>query len=368
MTRYSSDAYRQLFPEGQRPRGGLLLPEDNEDHYRAEPHFFEWWYFDMAFTDGSWLVAVLHSASYAIGDHCPTVDLRYYPPEGSAVVAMGRFSRRDYEAARGRFRLRIGDSWAAAEDELYRLHLRQGPLEAELAFYPQLPGWRVGSGHLFADSSSGEYFNWVVPVPIARVKGTLRVRGDSRVVEGVGYHDHNWGNIYLPNAFRGWIWGRVWGVKHTLVFGDLAPQGDALRITPLLLGCDGKVWEVPDGFRLRQEDATKDARTGTVELHRLFLETEIDSDVSLSLALLRPMETTPLAALRSCLLPWRRLAERLFYLTQQVPVFGQVIGALVGKGMYHRWPAQGVLRIADEEIGVQGLVEKMDLGSGGQSS
>jgi hypothetical protein len=134
------------------------------------------------------------------------------------------------------------------------------------------------------------------------------------------------------------------------------------------LGCEGTAWEVSDGFRLRREDATKDARTGTVELHRLFLETEIDSDVSLSLALLGPMETTPLAALRSWLVPWRRLAEPLFYLTQQLPVFGQVIGALVGRGIYHRWPAQGVLRIADEEIDVQGLVEKMDLESGGQSS
>ena len=369
MSRYSSDAYRQLFPQGQRAGGRPPLPEDNGDHYLAEPHFFEWWYFDVAFTDGSWLAAVLHSASYAMGDHRPTVDLHYYPPGCSPVVAMGRFARRDYDAARDGFQVRIGESWATEENDVYRLHLCQGELEAELAFHPQLPGWRVGSGHLFADSSSGKYFNWVVPVPIAHVKGTLRVHGKSRVVEGVGYHDHNWGNIYLRNAFRGWIWGRVWGGKYTLVFGDLAPQGDAPRVTPLFLGCDGRVWEVPDGFRLRQESAMRDARTGTVELRRLFLDTNRKgSDVSLSLALLRPIETAQISALRLWLVPWRRLAEPLYYLTQQVPVFGQVLGATLGTGSYQRWPARGVLRLADEETEVQGLVEKMDLGSGRESS
>lgn len=366
MSRYSSDVYRQLFPQGQRPQGGPLLPKDNEDHYRAEPHFFEWWYFDVAFTDGSWLVAILHSALYNRGNHRPTVYLHYYPHRGSPVVATGCFSRSEYEAARGHFRVRIGESWVVEENEVYRLHMHQGPLEAELAFYPQLPSWKVGSGHLFADSSRGQYFNWVVPVPIARVKGTLKVRGKSREVVGVGYHDHNWGNIYLRNAFRGWIWGRVWGKKCTLVFGDMAPQGDAPRVKPFLLGCNGKVWEIPDGFRLRREDVTRDASTGAVELRRLFLETEGGSDVSLSLGLLRPMETTRLASLRPWLVPWRRLAEPLFYRTQQVPMLGKVMGALIGTGFYHRWLAQGILRIADEEIEVQGLVEKMELESGGE--
>jgi hypothetical protein len=366
MSRYSFGAYKQLFPQGQRPQGGPLLPEDNEDHYRAEPHFFEWWYFDVAFTDGSWLVAILHSASYNRGNHRPTVDLRYYPHGGSPVVAIGSFSRREFEVARGRFRMRIGESWVVAENEVYCLHVHQGPLEGDLTFYPLLPSWKVGSGHLFADSSRGQYFNWVMPVPIARVKGTLKARGASREVAGVGYHDHNWGNIYLRNAFRGWIWGRVWGRKCTLIFGNLTPQRDAPRVTPILLGCNGKVWEMPDGFRLRWEDITRDARTGAVELRRLFLENEGGPDVSLSLDLLRPMEATRFAALRPWLVPWRRLAEFLFYRAQQVPVLGQVMGALIGTGFYHRWPAHGILRIADEKIEVQGVVEKMELGSGGE--
>ena len=73
------------------------------------------------------------------------------------------------------------------------------------------------------------------------------------------------------------------------------------------------------------------------------------------------METAQIAALRSWLVPWRRLVEPLFYLTQQMPMIGQVVGALVGKGLYYRWSARGILRIDNKEIEVHGLVEKMEL-------
>ncbi|HIE39217.1 MAG TPA: hypothetical protein EYH30_08915 [Anaerolineales bacterium] len=356
MSRYSPDAYRQLFPP-YRAGGGPLRPGENGDHYRAEPHFFEWWYFDVAFPDGGWLVAIFHSAPFNVGDHRPTLDLRYYSPDGSPIVAIGRFARREYQAERDPFRVRVGPSWAAEEGEVYRLHLRQGPLAADLTFLPQLSGWRVGSGHLFAEPATGHHFDWVVPVPHARVEGWLEVGGEGRPVAGVGYHDHNWGNLYLPTAFRGWRWGRVWGGVWTLVFGDLTGRGDAARVTPLLLGGEGQVRELPEGFRLRD--------TGPGSDH-LILEAAGGTDLSLSLALAGPMEVTRFAALRLWLVPWRRQAESLFYLAQPVPGLGRVVGAFLGTGTYRRWPARGALRIAAEEVQVQGVVEEMAFGSGGR--
>jgi len=364
MNHCQVEAHRKPFPQDQWSVGGGLHSEDNEDHYREERHFFEWWYFDIAFNDGSWLVAVLHSALYCMGNHRPAIDLRYYPTKGPPVEVFRSFSRSEYETTLGRFKIRIDKSWAASEKGIFRLHLYQGPLEAKLTFHPKLSGVKVGGGHLFADSFKKKYFNWVVPVPKAFVEGTLRVHGETRLVEGVGYHDHNWGNIYLPNAFRGWVWGRVWGGKHTLVFGDLIPQDGTPNVTPLLLGCDGKVRVISDGFQLRWDDITTDTIIDTNELCKLFLEDKGNQDISLSLTLKKPMETAKIAALYSWLVPLRRLVEPLFYLTQKIPMLGQLIGLFVGKGLYYRYQAQGVLRIADEVTEVQGLVEKMVLKSG----
>ncbi|MCP4367439.1 MAG: hypothetical protein GY797_04885 [Deltaproteobacteria bacterium] len=361
MNHYPLDAYRQLFPQYQQSDNRSLLPEDNRNHYCTEPNFFEWWYFDMAFSDGSWCVAVLHSALYCLGDHKPTVDLRYYPAEGAPVVATGRFSRNDCEVACDHFRVRIGESMAFAKNGGYRLHVKQGALEAEFSFAPLIEGVKLGSGHLFADSSRRTYFNWVVPVPLAKVKGSLRVNGDIHMVEGVGYHDHNWGNIYLRNAFQSWIWGRVWGEKEALVFGELIASKEMTRVTPLFFGSNGKVCSVPEGFRLRTEGSIEAPRIGTSGFQQLFLEAEGASNISLSLSLQKPMETGQIAALRSWLVPWRRLVEPVFYLSQQIPLLGRVIGTLVGRGFYSRSPAYGTLHRNNETIEVQGLVEKMDL-------
>ena len=321
---------------------------ENADHYRAEPHFFEWWYFDVALPDGGWLVAIFHSALFNVGDHRPTLDLRYYPPDGAPVVAVGRFPRREYEADRDRFRVRVGESWAAEENGGYHLHLSQGSLAAELTFSPRLPGWRVGTGRLFADPVSGRFFNWVVPAPCARVEGWLRVGGERRPVEGVGYHDHNWGNFYLPTAFQSWYWGRVWGGKWTLVFGDLVPPGGSPRVTPFLIGCNGQLWEMRQGFLLRNGSS-----------HLALEATGSGTGPALSLSLGRPMEAVRFAALRSWLVPWRRWAEPLFYLSQPIPGLGRALGGLLGQGSYRRWSVQGSLRIAGGTVGVRGVVERM---------
>ena len=258
MNRCQDEEHKNPFLKDQWLGGVRLRSEDNEDHYCGEPQFFEWWYFDIAFSDGSWLVAVLHSALYCMGDHRPAIDLRYYPTKGPPVAVSRSFPRSEYEATIGSFKIRIDKTVAYSEKGIFHLQVYQEPLEAELTFHPKLPGVKLRDGYLFCDSVNKKYFNWVVPVPRAFVEGTLRVHGENRSVEGRGYHDHNWGNIYLRNAFQGWLWGRVWGGIHTLVFGDMIPQGGTPNVAPVLLGCEGKVWERSDAFRLRCDDITTD--------------------------------------------------------------------------------------------------------------
>lgn len=346
VRRYSSDAYRRLFSPGV--RGQEVPPGADEGHYFPDRHFFEWWYFDVALSDGGWLVAVLHSALFNVGDHRPTVDVRYYPPGALPIIAIGRFTRREYQAERGRFR--VGTSWAAEEGGVYRLHLRQGPLMADLTFCPELPGWKVGTGHLFADIPGGRYFDWVVPIPRARVEGWLELEGASHPVMGVGYHDHNWGNVYLPAVFQGWRWGRVWGGRWTLVFGDLSAPGGALHVTPLLIGYDGQVGEMPQGFHLR--DAEPESR-------RLTLEAAGEQGIFLSLFLQEPMDSVVFPIVRPPLVPWRRPVEAFFFLSQPVPLLGRLARALVGRGRYHRQPVQGTLNVRGERVEVQGVMEEM---------
>lgn len=350
MSPYPIAAYRQLFPDGGEEMTPFDPAEDG-DHYQPEPNFFEWWYFDAAFEDGSYLVAVLHSSLYNAIDHKPTLDLRYHPPSGPPVVVIGRFDRTAYRAAPDHCWVKIGDCLAVDEGNRYRLSLRQESLAAELLFWPQLPGWKAGTGHLFADSASGHHFDWVVPLPRARVEGTLTVLGQRRAVVGLGYHDHNWGNLYLPAAFSRWTWGRVLAGDWTLIFGDVVGRGASPpHVTPFMLARNDEIILATDRIRISGEDLAREPRTGAGYFRRLHLTTVEEPAVELTLTARRAIEALDFAAPRlslACHRHLRRAAENAFYLAQGKPVTGWLAAWLLGKGSYLRWEADYYLYLPD---------------------
>jgi len=349
VSRYPITAYRQLFPDGE--SFAPFDPAEDGDHYRPKLNFFEWWYFDAAFEDGSYLVAILHSSLYNAVDHKPTLDLRYYSSDGPPIVAVGRFDRAAYRATSDRCRVQIGDCLAVDEGDHYRLNLRQAPLTAELVFWPQLPGWRAGTGHLFADSASGHHFDWVVPLPRARIEGVLTVGDRRRAVVGVGYHDHNWGNLYLPAAFSRWTWGRVLAGDWTLIFGDVVGRGmGPHHVTPFMLARGDEIVLTTDRIRVCGEEPAQERRTGANYFRRLRLTTLDGPAVKLTLTARQTIEALDFAMPHLPLARRRRLrgaAEIAFYLAQSRPIIGRLVGRLLGKGSYLRWEADFRLDLPD---------------------
>lgn len=352
--RYPPSAYRQVFPGGEEAAWAPLEPAEDGDHYRPEPNFIEWWYFDAAFEDGSYLVAILHSNLFTIYEDLPTVDLRYYPADGPSVVAIGHFDRASYSAASDRCQVKIGDCLAVDEGDRYRLSLRQGPLAAELTFWPQLPGWKAGNAHLFADPASGRYFNWVVPMPRAQVEGTVTVAGERRAVVGVGYHDHNWSNVYLSDVFSRWTWGRVLAGDWTLIFFDLVGRGTPPpRTTPLMLARGDEILLATDRITIRGEQPLREPHTGAGYFRRLHVTTEEGPAVALTLTARRAMEALDFAALRWPLAshPYlRKAADTLFYLTRGKPIVDRLAACLLGKGSYLRWEVDYRFEVPDYAV------------------
>jgi hypothetical protein len=357
VKRYSREAYQQLFLPDEEMAGRVLMAGENGRHDSANRDYFEWWYFDMAFADGSWLVVVFYAALFNVGDRRPTLDVRYYPPQGERTMAIERFTSQDIDVDPDPFRVRLGQSWVIEEENAYHLHVQVGALAADLMLRPELPGWRVGSGRLFADVARDAYFHWVIPMPRARVEGRLTLNGNTHPVVGVGYHDHNWGNVYLPNVFRGWTWGRLWGDEWALVLGDMLGRFDAPRTTAILVGRNGVLREVSSGLTLREEASTQNGKTPS---QCLMVESAVE-DLRVSLAM-HKLETIKIAALRPGLVPLRRVAEPAFYLSQRAPLLGSVMGAFVGAGVYHRWSVQGRLCIEGEQVELNGVVERLGLG------
>jgi hypothetical protein len=74
-------------------------------------------------------------------------------------------------------------------------------------------------------------FGYVVPVVRGHMTGRARIGGKTIELDGIGYHDHNWGH------FRDAVWD--WGVVHltndvTILYGRFASSARELAHQPLL--------------------------------------------------------------------------------------------------------------------------------------
>jgi predicted secreted hydrolase len=353
MQKYSSSSYHRLYDESfgdlWSPEVGLSPGEDG-DHYSPARDFFEWWYFDAAFDNGYRLVAILHSSLYNAVDHKPTLDLRVTPPGGASVTAIGRFSRREYRSAADHCDVRIGGCRASQEAPgRYRLQLKQGPLEADLHFQAAAPGWRPGNGCLFFDRETGHYFKWVVPLPLAAVSGTLRVGGEQMQVQGRGYHDHNWGNFVLADAFDHWYWGRFQASRPeencALIFGDVHGRGPAPQVVrPFLLVAGGEILPGNPSLTVELEQDRLEPLTGVRYPTRLNLRAEAEAyTAALTLQTGRMLEALDFASSRFRRRLPRQLSETAFYLVYDKPFLGEAARRMLGKASYLRLEAQAQL-------------------------
>jgi predicted secreted hydrolase len=347
-TRYPAASYRRLYDPSAgpiwSPEAGLL-PDEDGDHYRPERDFFEWWYFDAALDNGYRLVVILHSSLYNAVDHKPTVDIRLTPPGGESRLSIGRYSRAEYRAAADRCDVHIAGCHAVAQDAgRYTLSLRQGEIAAELTYESRLPGWRPGTGYLFFDEATGHFFKWVVPLPRAQVTGTLELDGQTMTVEGVGYHDHNWGNFVLADAFSHWYWGRLFddSGSNAVVFGDVVGRGpEPVHVRPFLLIVDGEILPGEPEVAVQAASSIAEPATGVRCPQRLELwavTRRCRSGVSLQAG--RVMEALDFASPRFRQKWSRQAAEIAFYLLLDKPILGQLARRLLGKGSYLRLQAQ----------------------------
>lgn len=99
------------------------------------------------------------------------------------------------------------------EGSIDRLHVwhETDTYAADLVFKRTAPSWRPGSGRASFGKSGKRFYEFSLPMPMAKVEGTLRIGSRWFTVVGTGYIDHSRTNIYShEQALR---WQRFRGVQ-----------------------------------------------------------------------------------------------------------------------------------------------------------
>jgi predicted secreted hydrolase len=183
-------------------REGLTdTPQPWEDGLRADtgPGNFEWWYFDAHLDDGSTAVVVFMTKPLLQRRDplTPALQITITRPDGTRLTQPATFAPAEFQAGKDRCDVRIGQNHIQGDLHSYDLHAQAGELKADLRFIGSVPPWRPGAGKTFYSEDRSRYFAWLPAIPYGTVEGTLVYDGAAHAVQGVCYHDHNWGNVDL---------------------------------------------------------------------------------------------------------------------------------------------------------------------------
>jgi hypothetical protein len=193
-----------------------LTAADDGLHKPGGPLPYEWWYFDATFDNGYSVVVIAWPMNYSKPwrRQC-TVQLSIYTPDGRTHKHYIFPPRKLFSASRESCDVRIGDSFLRGGYPRYEISMEAEGDRVDLVFESEVPGWKPGKGANLVPFPMMKTMGWLVPVPRAKVRGTLTVAGKDVEVSGHGYHDHNWGETPIFHVVDNWHWGHI-------VSGDLA--------------------------------------------------------------------------------------------------------------------------------------------------
>ena len=234
--------------------------KDDALHFYPGEKYYEWWYLDAQFDNGYSCVITFHYRLLFMTPHIPAVQLHIYTPEGKQHMGFKAFDPKDISASEEFCDVKMGSNYVRQEGGVYHVYARTRRAGMDLTFKNILPGWKSSNKGLYQKNDNIQ--GWVVPVPRGEVEGTLYIGETEEVkVKGNrGYHDHNWGNTNIDEAFSGWYWGRLYDDKYTLIYGWCFPRDNSDGIASnLYLARGNQPLLGTANFTLKQENMETDA-------------------------------------------------------------------------------------------------------------
>jgi hypothetical protein len=184
-----------------------------EDGARTDdsPGTYEWWYFDAHLADGAKLVVSFMNKD-DIADPkkplAPLLRLNLDLPDGRHFEKIVQYAPGEWSAAKDHADVRLGENRFTGDLHTYRIQATAEEISVDAILTGQVPPWRPSTGYMLFGAHRSLEFAWLPSVPQGAVTVTYTVDGEQHETTGVGYHDHNWGNVGLMKVVHDWYWAR----------------------------------------------------------------------------------------------------------------------------------------------------------------
>src|SRR3984893_12175856 len=171
---------------------------------------YEWWYFDAHLADGAKLVVTFMNKDIAEPQKAlsPLLRLNLDLPDGRRTVRLVHYPSGEWSAGKDHADVRMGGNRFTGDLHRYRIQATAEEISVDITLTGEVPPWRPSTGYMLFGADRSLEFAWLPSVPQGAVTVTYSAGDERHETTGVGYHDHNWGNVGLMKVVHDWYWAR----------------------------------------------------------------------------------------------------------------------------------------------------------------
>lgn len=228
---------------------------------------YEWWYFDAHLDNGAKLVVVFMTKDLAAPRKplSPMIRVNLDLPDGRSRTIVRNYPASSFSASKEQANVRIAGNHFIGDLSRYEIEVEIDDVKIQVSLDSQIRPWRPHTGYLLFGGQRNREFSWLPAVPQGIVRGTYEVGGVGTDVTGIGYHDHNWGNVGMMSIINDWYWARGQAGPYSVIASYVTAhiQYDYSPIPIFMLARDGKIVADDAKFvRFLADDAYVDPKTG----------------------------------------------------------------------------------------------------------
>jgi hypothetical protein len=207
---------------------------------------YEWWYVDAYLNDGSKLAITFRTKPIIdVGKVLdPWIDLNLERADGTSTIKHLHIEPQRFSASSKTCDVVMGANTFKGDLHSYSIHVESENMVVDVTVIGTAPAWRPETGCLFFGEREEYYFAWLPAVPQGSAHVTIVLPGgEPQHYTGIGYHDHNWGNISMLKLMHDWYWARGTIAHYTLIASYITAERryGSKSFPVFMLARDGKV-------------------------------------------------------------------------------------------------------------------------------
>lgn len=235
---------------------------------KPKPGCYEWWYFDARSSDGYTTVIIFYDGNPFSRRYIESIERNYgktasdFPAISISVYKNGIplfYSFEEFSPKVSFFSVTSPKGNTGLSH--FEGKIKNGQITYEVTLNQKVANGDSITGKLLFTSANFDFglkqgrlnrgqndHTWNLVAPAADVKGNLLITGfrnHNIHFEGMGYHDHNFGNEPMRESFEEWYWGRYHLDEITLVY-YLMNQKNHWNKKAWVIDKDGLVSEFDD--------------------------------------------------------------------------------------------------------------------------